>query len=73
MSRQTFDKIIDLIKDDKIFHSTGPKSQRPAFYQLGCFLARYGSLGTQSIDVAQKLSIAEGTVPLYCARVSKAI
>ena len=26
-----------------------------------------------SIDVAQKLSIAEGTVSLYCARVTKAI
>jgi hypothetical protein len=34
---------------------------------------RYGRLGSASLSVAMELSIGEGTVNLYCKRVSRAL
>ena len=53
--------------------STGRNPQRHVKYQLAAFLFRYGRLGTDSLDVAQKLGIGHGTVVLYCKRVVRAL
>ena len=53
--------------------STGWKPQCHVKYQLAAFLFRYGCLGTDSLNIAQKLGIGHGTVILYCRRVVHAL
>ncbi|EJF59916.1 hypothetical protein DICSQDRAFT_40900, partial [Dichomitus squalens LYAD-421 SS1] len=73
LSRDTFDRLVALLGCNPIFVSTGRRPQRHVKYQLGAFLFRYGRLGTDSLDVAQKLGVGHGTVVLYCKRVTRAI
>ena len=74
MGRDTFDKLVALLATNKIFTSPyGHKPQRHVKWQLAAFLFRYGRLGTDSLDVAQKLGIGHGTVIKYCQRVSRAL
>ncbi len=51
----------------------GKRPQRHVKYQLGTFLVRYASLGSDTLWTAQKLSIGFGSVFNYCRRVTKAI
>ena len=51
----------------------GNRPQRHVKYQLGTFLVRYASLGSDTLWTAQKLSIGFGSVFNYCRRVTKAI
>ena len=63
-----------LIASNPVFTAPrGYKPQRHVKYQLGAFLLRYGRLGTDSLDVAQKLGIGHGTVIKYCQRVARAL
>lgn len=70
VDRASFQYLVDLIRDDEVFLSTGRKPQRPPWYQLAVFLNRYGL--TPIEKTAEESSIAEGTVYLYCARVVQA-
>jgi hypothetical protein len=72
MGHDMFDRLVAMIADNPIFHSP-KKPQRHVKYQLGAFLIHYGQHGSNVIDVAQKLSLGEGTVHLYCKRVVRAI
>lgn len=49
------------------------RPQRHVKFQLAAFLLRYGRLGSSALSVAMELSIGEGTVFLYCKRVSRAL
>lgn len=70
MSRETFWHLHDLIQVDPIFQSSGKRPQRPVKYQLAAFLCRMGA--ETVIKTAGIMAIAEGTVYLYCARVTRA-
>jgi hypothetical protein len=70
MSRETFWHLHDLIKNDPIFQSKGKRPQRPVKYQLAAFLCRMGA--ETAIKTAGIIAIAEGTVYLYCDRVTRA-
>lgn len=73
MSRTTFDRLVSLLEEDSIFVSRGPRPQRAVRYQLAAFLLRYGREGSDAIGVANKLGIGEGTVFIYCQRVTRAL
>lgn len=68
MDRRSFRTLCDLIKDDAIFVSTGRKPQRPPWYQLAAFLLRFGCDPAEK--TAESCGIGEGTVYLYCKRVT---
>jgi hypothetical protein len=68
-----FDYLVQELAPNPIFQSTGRRPQRHIKFQLGCFLIRYGCIGSDTIGTAQKLSIGFGTVFLYCRRVTRAI
>jgi hypothetical protein len=71
MGREAFDHVLDIIKDDPIFVSTGKKPQRSAKHQLMVFLLRVGGrLAQESANVG---SVSEGSVYQYCSWVSKAL
>ncbi|KIY61076.1 hypothetical protein CYLTODRAFT_363350, partial [Cylindrobasidium torrendii FP15055 ss-10] len=65
--------LIELLSYNPIFKSTGQKPQHPVIYQLGAFLIRYGTLGSNVQWTSLKVSIGIGTVLLYCCRVSRAL
>ena len=71
MNRQSFNFIVDRIKGDNVFATTGKRSQRPVWYQLAVFLLKYGRHAAHR--TAEKLPVAEGTVQLYCTRVVTAL
>ncbi|KAJ6491204.1 hypothetical protein C8R45DRAFT_1138284, partial [Mycena sanguinolenta] len=73
IGRDMFDRVVALISSNRIFQSNGRRPQRHVKYQLGCFLIRYGVMGSDTLGTAQKLSIGFGTVFLYCKRVRHAI
>ncbi|KAF7362660.1 DDE Tnp4 domain-containing protein [Mycena venus] len=73
VGRDLFDYLVQVLAPNPIFLSKGRRPQRHVKYQLGCFLIRYGSIGSDTIGTAQKLSIGFGTVFLYCRRVTRAI
>jgi hypothetical protein len=68
-----FDYLVQELAPNPIFQSTGRRPQCHIKSQLGCFLIRYGCIGSDAISTAQKLSIGFGTVFLYCRRVTRAI
>lgn len=70
MDKASFVHLVNLIKNDEVFVSTGRKSQRPPWYQLAVFLLRFG--GATALRAAEEASVAEGSVFLYCDRVVKA-
>jgi hypothetical protein len=67
-----FDRLVHILAPNPIFHSPR-KQQRHVKFQLAAFLVRYGQQGSDTLDVAAKLSIGHGTVYNYCKRVSRAI
>ena len=71
MSRAAFWHVHDLIKDDPVFTSGGKRPQRPPAHQLAAFLVRMGA--TSGVKSAGGVSIAEGTVFLYCKRGTRAL
>ncbi|KAF6746693.1 hypothetical protein DFP72DRAFT_1076206 [Ephemerocybe angulata] len=71
MSRESFWELHDLISGDQIFQSKGKKPQRSVELQLATFLCRVGA--ETSVKIASVMSIAEGTVDIYCKRVCHAI
>ncbi|KAL1948348.1 hypothetical protein VTO73DRAFT_12423 [Trametes versicolor] len=73
MGRDTFDRLVALLAQNPIFTSKGKRPQRHVKFQLGTFLFRYGSRGSDSLWVAEKLGIGFGTVFKYCRRVCRAI
>lgn len=73
MGREMFNTTMALIGKNLIFQSKGKKPQRNVKWQLGTFLMRYGQLGSPVMDAALKMGIAEGTVVLYCTRVTRVI
>ena len=69
-----FDHLVYSLAPNPIFHSPrSPKKQRHVKFQIAAFLIRYGQRGSDTLDVAVKLSIGHGTVHNYCRRVSRAI
>ncbi|KAK7453275.1 hypothetical protein VKT23_011951 [Stygiomarasmius scandens] len=73
MGREMFYRLVAMLEPNPIFHSTGPKPQRPVEYQLGAFLYRYGTLGSDAVGAAHKTGIGYGSVINYCWRVTRAI
>lgn len=72
VGRDMFDHLVYSLAPNPIFHSPR-KKQRHVKFQIAAFLIRYGQRGSDSLDVAAKLSIGHGTVHNYCKRVSRAI
>ena len=72
LGRDMFDHLVYLLAPNPIFHSPW-KKQRHVKFQLAAFLIQYGQRGSDTLDVAAKLSIGHGTVHNYCKRVSRAI
>ncbi|KAJ6528964.1 hypothetical protein B0H19DRAFT_1274585 [Mycena capillaripes] len=73
VGRDMFDYLVEQLSFNLIFQSRGRRPQRHVKYQLGCFLFRYGTIGSDTLWTSQKLSIGLGTVFLYCRRVTHAI
>ncbi|KAJ7140541.1 hypothetical protein C8R43DRAFT_892708, partial [Mycena crocata] len=73
VGRDMFDYLVANLAPNPIFETTGRRPQRHVKYQLGCFLIRYGAIGSDTLGTAQKLSIGFGTVFLYCRRVTRSI
>lgn len=72
MDRKSFDHIANLIRNDPVFASDPDRRpQRPVEHQLAAFLIRMG--GELAIKTSDVTGIAEGTLFIYCNRVSKAI
>jgi len=69
----TFERIVHILAQNPIFMPTGHCSQRPVRYQLACFLMHYGARGCDATGTAHKMGIGEGTVFLYCRRVTWAL
>jgi hypothetical protein len=67
------DWLVGVLSQNPIFQSHGRRPQRHVKYQLGCFLVRYGAIGSDTLGTAQKLSIGFGTVFLYCRRARRAL
>ncbi|KAF8233233.1 hypothetical protein L208DRAFT_1267524 [Tricholoma matsutake] len=72
IGRGMFDHLVYSLAPNPIFHSPW-KKQHHVKFELAAFLVRYGQKGSDTLDVAAKLSIAHGTVHNYCKRVSQAI
>jgi hypothetical protein len=71
--RDTFDRLVWILSQNLLFPSPR-KPQRPVKYQLATFLILgYGQRGSDTLDVAAKLSIGHGSVLNYCRRVCRAI
>lgn len=73
MSKATFQAIAGRLATNPIFQSRGNRPQRPVIYQFGVFLLRYGLRGSPALEPAMKTGIGEGTVFLYCNRVTRAL
>jgi hypothetical protein len=61
-----FEYLVEVMAPHPIFQSRGRKPQRHVKYQLGAFLIRYGTLGSDVHGTSLKLSIGFGTVIDYC-------
>ena len=72
LGRDTFDRLVLILSQSSLFLSPR-KPQHPVKYQLAAFLIRYGQRGSDTLDVAAKLSIGHGSVLNYCRRVCRAI
>ncbi|KAG8716503.1 hypothetical protein FRC09_015670 [Ceratobasidium sp. 395] len=71
MSRQSFDRLLHLIKDDEVFKSKGRKPQVPVHYQLAAYLIRYGyETGSKT---SSKIKVSEGATYKCCKRVTRAL
>ncbi|KAG9078700.1 hypothetical protein FRC06_008232 [Ceratobasidium sp. 370] len=73
VSSCSFWRIATLLQENPIFQSKGRRPQRPVPVQLACFLLRYGRYGSTAFDANANLSLGEGTVFLYCKRVTRAL
>ncbi|KAG2215120.1 hypothetical protein INT45_002992 [Circinella minor] len=75
MSKDAFNMILDKIKDDPIFVSSGPKPQKPVFLQLLVTTRRLGFYGNGASigNIARYYGVREGSVIKYTNRCIKAI
>jgi DDE superfamily endonuclease len=75
MSRESFDRLLDMIKDHPVFHTGKKKKQVPVSFQLMTFLRYVGSEGTGGSNSCQRqtFGIGYGTACLYRDRVTEAI
>ncbi|KAG8721138.1 hypothetical protein FRC09_008367, partial [Ceratobasidium sp. 395] len=71
MNRQSFDRLLHLIKDDDVFKSKGRKPQIPVHYQLAAYLVRYGYESGRK--TASKIKVSEGATYKCCKRVTRAL
>lgn len=71
----TFDKILELIKDNSIFHNNSQNKQIPVKYQLAILLYRLGHYGNAASPsrIADWAGVSVGTVYNCTRRVSHAI
>jgi hypothetical protein len=75
MSKACFDKVVDLIKNDPVFHNNSTKEQDPVEYQLLVTLFRLGKHGNGSsvAHTASYFQLGDGTVNKYTSRSLAAI
>ncbi|KAJ7358270.1 hypothetical protein DFH08DRAFT_911690 [Mycena albidolilacea] len=73
IGRDMSDWLVGILAHNPIFQPHRGRPQCHVKYQLGCFLIRYGAIGSDTLGTAQKLSIRFGTVFLYCKRVRRAL
>ncbi|QRW13271.1 DDE superfamily endonuclease [Ceratobasidium sp. AG-Ba] len=71
IDRTSFDRLLHLIKDNKVFQSDGKKPQLPVHYQLAVYLIRYGY--TTGTKTGSKINVSEGSVYKCCKRVTHAL
>jgi hypothetical protein len=72
LNKSTFDNLIKDIEGDAVFCNNSRCKQKPVKLQLAVFLKTLGSVSSRW-DVSTHFGISQGTVCLYCDRVSKAI
>jgi hypothetical protein len=70
VGRDTFAKLIELIKDDPVFENQGRRPQAPVRYQLACYLIRFGNI--QNVKTATVLQLSEGSMYNHIRRVTQA-
>ena len=70
-----FDKILEAIRDDEVFHNSSQNEQDPVERQLAVTLFRFGHFGNaaSTMKVALWAGVGYGTVRLYTTRVMAAI
>ena len=70
-----FDKILEAIRDDEVFHNSSQNEQDPVERQLAVTLFRFGHFGNAAsmMKVALWAGVGYGTVRLYTTRVMAAI
>jgi hypothetical protein len=75
MDKSSFNRIVDLIKNDHVFHGNSKHKQAPVWLQLLVVMQRLGCDGNgASVGRTVKFNgISDGTVVLYIKRVFKAI
>ena len=75
MTRDAFKLVVDLIKNDQVFHNDSNNKQAPVEIQLAVALYRFGTYGNgaSTIQVAKKFGVAVGTTELYTNRVIRAL
>ncbi|KDN47372.1 hypothetical protein RSAG8_03512, partial [Rhizoctonia solani AG-8 WAC10335] len=71
INRNSFFRLLDLIKDDPVFHSTGQKPQMPVKYQLATFFTHHG--WDPAMKIKTVLGVSEGSVYNHTYRVVKAL
>ncbi|KAF8573112.1 hypothetical protein K439DRAFT_1650060 [Ramaria rubella] len=64
MSHKTFKWLCQILQPMDIFQSRGKRPQWPVQFQLACFLSHYAQQGSDSLRVAQQLSLGHGTLGL---------
>jgi len=72
MCPESFKALVNLLNTHQIFQLNNVKQQAPIEFQLAVFLRRLGSRD-DIFSLCSCYEIAEGTVLLYCKRVTKAI
>jgi hypothetical protein len=75
MTRSSFNVLLNLIKDNPVFHTGKKKKQAPVAYQLMTWLKDVGTEGSGASNANQRntFGIGYGTATLYRNRVTKAI
>ena len=75
ISPECFDDVVEVIRDDEIFHNNSNNAQMPVEQQLAIALYRFGHYGNaaSTMKVALWAGVGFGTVPLVSKQVIKAL
>jgi hypothetical protein len=75
VSPYIFEVLVNLIRDNPVFHNNSQNTQMPVDYQLAVTLYRMGRFGNGASleDIARNAGVAKGTVELYTRRCFDAI